>query len=59
MLVSWLLGIAIFGYAVWTLYRFYQKSRQGKCAACSLNKSCQSTCTTPADDENDSFKKKT
>ncbi|MCU6707959.1 FeoB-associated Cys-rich membrane protein [Paenibacillus sp. J5C_2022] len=43
-MVSWILGVAIFGYASWTIYRFMKKSRQGKCAACSLNKSCQSQC---------------
>lgn len=41
MIVSILLGIIIFGYAAWTLLRFIQKSKKGKCATCSLSKSCQ------------------
>lgn len=41
MLVSILLGVLIFGYAGWTLYRFIQKSKKGKCATCSISKQCQ------------------
>ncbi|HET6873105.1 MAG TPA: FeoB-associated Cys-rich membrane protein [Sporolactobacillaceae bacterium] len=41
MIVSFVLGILIFGYAAWTLVRFIQKSKKGKCATCSLSKSCQ------------------
>lgn len=43
-MINILVGIAIFGYAAWTLIRYYQKSKQGKCAACSLNKSCNTSC---------------
>ena len=47
MMVSIIIGAVIFGYAGYTLFNFVKKSRKGKCAACSLNKSCQSTsCST-------------
>jgi hypothetical protein len=45
MLFSIVAGVAIFGYAGWALVRYARKTRQGKCAACSLNKSCQSACS--------------
>ncbi|TLS36930.1 FeoB-associated Cys-rich membrane protein [Pseudalkalibacillus caeni] len=44
MLVNILIGVLIFGYAGWTLFRFVKKSRKGKCAACELNKSCTTAC---------------
>ena len=43
MVANILIGAAIFGYAGWAIYRFIQKSKQGKCAACSSNDSCPST----------------
>ncbi|PLR90082.1 FeoB-associated Cys-rich membrane protein [Bacillus sp. T33-2] len=46
MIANILIGAAIFGYAGWALYRFINKSRQGKCAACSLKNSCSSSCST-------------
>ncbi|MDF2902869.1 MAG: virus attachment p12 family protein [Bacillus sp. (in: firmicutes)] len=42
MIVNFLIGGAIFGYAVWALVRFINKSKQGKCAACSLSDGCTS-----------------
>ncbi|MFD0715334.1 FeoB-associated Cys-rich membrane protein [Paenibacillus sp. GCM10027626] len=45
MIPSIIIGVLIFGYAGFSLYRFVQKSKAGKCAACSLNKSCSSSCT--------------
>ncbi|MFC5402677.1 FeoB-associated Cys-rich membrane protein [Cohnella soli] len=45
MIFSIIVGIAIFGYAGWTLTRYVRKTRQGKCAACSLQSSCQSPCS--------------
>lgn len=42
MFVNILIGGAIFGYAIWALVRFIKKSKQGKCAACSLQKGCES-----------------
>ncbi|MCR8642477.1 FeoB-associated Cys-rich membrane protein [Paenibacillus sp. N1-5-1-14] len=45
MAASIILGTVIFGYAAWTLVRFYKKSKQGKCAGCSIAKTCQSSCS--------------
>lgn len=45
MVVSVILGALIFGYAVFTLYRFVKRSKMGKCAGCSLSKTCSSACT--------------
>lgn len=45
MLVTIVLGVAIFCYAGWSLFRYVRKTKQGKCAACSLNKTCQSACS--------------
>ncbi|HJV46231.1 MAG TPA: FeoB-associated Cys-rich membrane protein [Bacillota bacterium] len=45
MIFNLLLGTAIFGYAGWSLYRFIKKSRDGKCAHCSVKDSCHTpTC---------------
>jgi hypothetical protein len=44
MIASVVIGAAIFGYAGWAFTRFINKSKKGKCAACSLNKSCSSQC---------------
>ncbi len=42
-------------YAAWTLYRFFRKSRQGACASCSQNKSCQmNQCSTPSSQQSGS-----
>lgn len=43
MILSIVIGILIFGYAGWTLYRFMKRSKQGKCPACSLSDSCSSS----------------
>jgi len=45
VLVNILIGGAIFGYAGWAFYRFIQKSKEGKCAACSIQSSCTSNCS--------------
>ncbi|WP_071461136.1 FeoB-associated Cys-rich membrane protein [Bacillus massilinigeriensis] len=42
MIANIIIGGGIFGYAGWALYRFINKSRQGKCAACSINGACSS-----------------
>ncbi|MBO1582372.1 FeoB-associated Cys-rich membrane protein [Bacillus sp. XF8] len=42
MMVNIVIGAIIFGYAGYTLFNFVKRSKKGKCAACSLNKSCQS-----------------
>ncbi|WP_102710314.1 FeoB-associated Cys-rich membrane protein [Paenibacillus castaneae] len=48
MLVSIILGTLIFGYAVFTLYRFVNRSKMGKCAGCSLSETCSTGCSTPS-----------
>lgn len=50
MIVNIIIGGAIFGYAAWAFVRFINKSKQGKCAACHVQKSCssQSNCHTTA-----------
>jgi radical SAM protein with 4Fe4S-binding SPASM domain len=50
MIVNIVIGLVIFGYAAWMMARHIEKSRQGKCAACSLNKSCSGTCSIPEQD---------
>ncbi|TJY39617.1 FeoB-associated Cys-rich membrane protein [Cohnella pontilimi] len=45
MIFSIIAGAGIFGYAGWTLTRYFKKTRQGKCAACSLQASCQTSCS--------------
>lgn len=51
MFINIMIGAVIFGYAGWSLYRFTIKSKEGKCASCSSNKSCASACdeSTPAE----------
>ncbi|MCM3125353.1 FeoB-associated Cys-rich membrane protein [Mesobacillus sp. AQ2] len=44
MIANILIGGAIFGYAGWAFYRFIKKSKEGKCAACSIQSSCSSSC---------------
>lgn len=45
MIVNILLGLGIFSYAGWMMARHIKKSKQGKCAACSLYNSCSSSCS--------------
>lgn len=42
MIVSWVIGLLIFGYASIMMYRHIQNSKKGKCATCELKKSCSS-----------------
>lgn len=42
MIISWIIGILIFAYAGYTLYRHIEKSKEGKCAKCDLKNSCNS-----------------
>lgn len=44
MMINIVLGVLIFGYAGWTIYKYIKKSRKGKCAACELNKDCNGSC---------------
>lgn len=46
MIANLMIGAAIFGYAGWALVRHIRKSKEGKCAACSLKSSCSSPCDT-------------
>lgn len=41
----------IFGYAGWTIVKYVKKSKQGKCAACDLNRTCGNHCEDKADQE--------
>ncbi|MBS4177752.1 FeoB-associated Cys-rich membrane protein [Lederbergia citrea] len=45
MFISIILGAIIFGYAIFTLYRFVKRSKMGKCAGCSLSKNCSAACS--------------
>lgn len=51
MIVNIIIGGIIFGYAGFALLKFLKKSKQGKCAACSIKDSCNSTCSTVAEDK--------
>ncbi|KQL53622.1 hydrolase [Heyndrickxia shackletonii] len=51
MLASIIIGVLIFGYAAFTLYKFMKKSKQGACAHCSLKNNCQSACNTVLKDK--------
>lgn len=44
MLASILIGVLIFGYAGWTLLSYVKKTKKGKCAGCSMAKTCASAC---------------
>ncbi|MGE8207356.1 FeoB-associated Cys-rich membrane protein [Heyndrickxia sp. NPDC080065] len=46
MTASIIIGALIFGYATFTLFKFFKKSKQGACAHCSLKNNCQSSCNT-------------
>jgi len=49
MIVNIIIGGLIFGYAGWALYKFIKKSKQGKCAACSVKNSCNTSCSSETD----------
>jgi len=40
---SAIIGALIFWYAGFALVRFFRKSKEGQCAACSLNRYCTKT----------------
>ncbi|ANC77543.1 FeoB-associated Cys-rich membrane protein [Fictibacillus sp. 7GRE50] len=44
MIFNIVFGALIFGYAGWAVFRHIKKSKQGKCAACSLAKNCETKC---------------
>ncbi|MGL4818516.1 MAG: FeoB-associated Cys-rich membrane protein [Bacilli bacterium] len=37
----------ILGYAAYSLFRYVQRTQKGKCAGCSLSKTCDSNCALP------------
>ena len=41
-MINWIIGAAIFGYAGWSLVRFINRAKAGKCAGCHVEKSCTS-----------------
>lgn len=51
MVADLLIGGLIFGYAGWTIYRFVQKSNEGKCAGCSRSKRCKRVAKTSGCEE--------
>jgi radical SAM protein with 4Fe4S-binding SPASM domain len=56
MLFSVMIGALIFGYAIFTLYRFVKRSKMGKCAGCALSKNCSSSCqASPVKDDGVSY----
>jgi len=40
-MISWFITALVLIYAGYSLYKFIVRSKQGKCAVCELNKSCQ------------------
>lgn len=42
MILNWIIGIIIFGYASFMIYRHIQNSKKSKCAGCPLKKNCSS-----------------
>lgn len=50
MVVNLLIGMVIFGYAIWTIVRLVKKSKKGQCAVCELKNSCNSKCTIKPND---------
>ncbi|MFT8320725.1 MAG: FeoB-associated Cys-rich membrane protein [Bacillus sp. (in: firmicutes)] len=58
MFINVLIGGLIFLYAGFALYRFVQKSKQGKCASCSISKSCEAKSCCSGVNETESFANK-
>ncbi|MBT2690762.1 FeoB-associated Cys-rich membrane protein [Bacillus sp. ISL-47] len=46
MAANIILGVLIFGYAGFSLFKFIHKSKEGKCASCAIKNSCSSICHT-------------
>ncbi|MDP9724978.1 hypothetical protein J2W44_004068 [Priestia aryabhattai] len=40
MIINILIGVLIFGYALYHMTKFFRKSTQGKCASCAQQSSC-------------------
>lgn len=59
MIASVIIGVLIFSYAGYHIYRFVQKtSKEGACGTCSLKKSCQGGCSTVSAKERQQIIKK-
>jgi hypothetical protein len=39
-MINWIIGIIIFSFAGWMLFKNIKKSKQGKCPSCSSGHSC-------------------
>ncbi|ABD31862.1 virus attachment p12 family protein [Staphylococcus aureus] len=43
VIINILIFLAIFGYALYTLVKFFKRSKQGKCGTCDINRDCCGT----------------
>ncbi len=53
MLVSIFIGVIIFGYAAYILWKSFQKSKQGKCAGCAIKNTCQGSICVQEEKDNE------
>lgn len=51
MMVNIIISGIIFGYAGFAFVKFLKKSKQGKCAACSMKDSCNSNSSSVVKDK--------
>ena len=51
LLINVIIFVAIFGYAAYTLYKFFNRSTQGKCGSCDTDCNCCLLYTSDAADE--------
>lgn len=42
IMVNFIIGGFIFGYAFWALWKFINRAKRGKCASCELKETCSS-----------------
>jgi len=47
MVFNIVVGGIIFTYSAWVLVSYVRRSRQGKCAACAMKKTCAARCEDP------------
>ncbi|MFT2051127.1 FeoB-associated Cys-rich membrane protein [Staphylococcus aureus] len=43
VIINILIFLAIFGYALYTLVKFFKRSKQGKCGTCDIDRDCCGT----------------
>ncbi|WP_114570389.1 FeoB-associated Cys-rich membrane protein [Exiguobacterium flavidum] len=43
-LIDVILGALIFGYGGYSLYRYMNKAKKGKCATCEIEPTCKTAC---------------